>query len=527
AMQIDPTNLLARMEALKTAEIVKQQERAEDKKAPPPQSALSKAAQTAAGPVEFQPPSNTPMNMRLSAPADQAYKIVGKLAGVNVLFDPDFKPQKINVELNDVGARSALDMLALQSKTFWQPISSNTILVATDSAAKRKEFEHQVMRMFFMRNVSSTTELQEASKTVSTLLDLTRMQLIPAQNAMVFRGTPDQLVLAEKLIEDLDKPKPEVMIEVAVLEVSKDRLRNLGTNLPTSISLSMNAPTSGSGSSSSGGGSTFTINQFAKLTGNDFTVTIPGASMSFLMSDSDTKVLQNPQIRAMDNEKSSLKIGDRIPVATGSFSPGSVGVSALVSTQFQYIDVGVNVDITPHIHADREVTLKMSLEVSSKTGEASIGGITQPIIGQRRIEQEARLGDGEVNLIGGIIEDTESKSLSGYPYLSKVPILKYLFAQEDKQRQQREIVFAITPHIIRAQEVTEQNLRLVDVGTGTTTGVRREVSSTPDVPAKGTPDNSASPSTRKTPVGSPVARVTPPASGPPSTVQAQSPAPAH
>jgi general secretion pathway protein D len=427
-------------------------------------------------------------------------------------------------------------MLALESKTFWQPISSNTILVAADTPPKRKEYEHQVMRMFFMHNVSSTAELQEASKTVSTLLDLTRLQVIPAQNAMVFRGTPDQLVLAEKLVEDLDKPKPEVMIELAVLEVSKDKLRTLGTNPPTSLAISMNAPPQGSsvppGSSGGSGGSTgstFTINQFAKLTGNDFTVTVPGVTMSFLMSDSDTKVLQNPQIRAMDNEKSTLKIGDRVPVATGSFSPGSVGVSALVSTQFQYIDVGVNVDITPHIHSDREVTLKMSLEISSVTGQQNIGGITQPVIGQRRIEQETRVGDGEVNLVGGILEDTETKSLSGYPYLYKIPILKYLFAQEDKERQQREIVFAITPHIIRAQEVTDQNLRLVDVGTATTTGLRKEINSSPDVPAKGgTPDNSAVPSTRKAPLAaSPIARATPAASAPPPTAQNPGPAPPH
>jgi general secretion pathway protein D len=525
AIQIDPTNLLAKMEALRTADMVKHQAKAEEVKAPPVLTPLAKAAQAAGGPVDFQPPSNTPMNMRLNSPADQAYKIVGKLAGVNVLFDPDFKPQKVNVELNDVGARSALDMLALQSKTFWTPISNNTIMVAADTAAKRKEFEHQSMKMFFMRNASSTAELQEASKTISALLDLTRVQLIPGQNAMVFRGTPDQLVLAEKLIEDLDKPKPEVMIDIAVLEVSKDKIRTLGTNPPTSISISMNTPTSGSSSSSSSGGSggsTFTINQFAKLTGNDFYVTIPGASMSFLMSDSDTKVLQNPQIRAMDNEKASIKIGDRIPVATGSFTPGSTGVSALVSTQFQYIDVGVNVDITPHIHSDREVTLKMSLEISSVTGEQNIGGITQPTIGQRRIEQETRLGDGEVNLIGGILQDTETKSLSGYPYLSKIPILKYLFAQEDKQRQQSEVVFAITPHIIRAQEITDQNLRLVDVGTATSTSVRKDArDSNPDSQGKGgTADNPAGAATRKPPVASPVAQATRPSPTPQTTGQA-------
>jgi general secretion pathway protein D len=146
-------------------------------------------------------------------------------------------------------------------------------------------------------------------------------------------------------------------------------------------------------------------------------------------------------------------------------------VSALVNTQFQYLDVGVNIDVTPHIHSEHDVTLKMTLEVSSVSGTQNIGGISQPIIGQRRIEHETRLEDGEVNLVGGILEDTETHSLSGYPWLTKVPILKYLFAQEDKQRQENEIVFAITPHIVRALDVTDENLRVVDLGRGSSVTV--------------------------------------------------------
>jgi len=532
AAQIDPTNLIAQMEAQRTEDKIKHQAQKEEQKAPP---TVAKAPEAAAGPVEFHPPSNTPMNMRLSAPADQAYKIIGKLAGVNVLFDPDFKPQKVNIELNDVGARSALELLALESKTFWQPLSSNTILVTADTAAKRKEYEHQAMRMFFMHNVSSQAELQEAAKTVSSMLDITRMQLIPNQNAIVFRGTPDQLILAEQLVEDMDKAKPEVMIEIAVMEVSKDTLRTLGTNPPTSISVSMSpvrTDKNGNTSNSSSGGGTWSLPQIANLAAGNFYLTVPGATMSFLMSDSGTKVLQNPQVRAMDNEKATLKIGDRVPVATGSFTPGTTGgVNALVSTQFQYLDIGVNVDITPHIHSDKEVTLKMSLEISSVTGQTNIGGITQPIIGQRRIEEQTRLGDGDVNLVGGILEDTETKSLAGYPYLSKIPILKYLFAQEDKERQQREIVFAITPHIVRAQQVTEENLRLVDVGTATVTGLRHEIKDpAPDAAKAGNQSNSSGANRANPSPAIPVARAnrvsspqgpstTPPAPPPdPSTV---------
>ena len=474
AVVIDPTSMIAKAELQKTADMIKVQSKKEQAATAKTQSPLASMVASLEGPIEFHPTSTTPINMRMSSNADQIYKVVGKLAGFNVLFDPDFKPQRISVELNDVTAREALSMVSMESKTFYQPISANTIIVAADTAAKRKEYEHTAMKMFFMRNASSPADLQEASKTISALLDLTRVQLVPAQNAMIFRGTRDQLVLAEKLLADLDKPKPEVVIEVAVLEVDRNRLKTIGTNPPTSVSVQVVPP--GTSASISGGtpnGNSFTLNTIGQVTGNDVLITIPGASLSFLMSDSNTKVIQNPQVRAMDNEHATLKIGDRVPVATGSFAPGTGGgISPLVSTQFQYLDVGVNVDITPHIHSDHEVTLKMALEVSSVTGQTNIGGISQPIIGQRTVQQQARLGDGEVSLIAGILEDTDTKSLGGYPYLSKIPVLKYLFAQEDKERQETEVVFAITPHIVRSQDVTEDNLRLVDVGTGTNVGIR-------------------------------------------------------
>lgn len=468
AAQIDPTNFTAKGEALRTQEIIKKQTRAEE--APKAPLALDKAAQEAAGPVELQPLSNTLINLRLTETSSMIYRTIGKLAGINVLFDQDYKPQKITVELNDVTLREALNTVALQTKTFWEPTSSNTIIVAADTPSKRKEMQNSVMKTFYLKNVSNAAELQEAANTLKGILDVTRIQLVPKQNALIIRGTTDQMVLAQKLLTDIDKAKPEVVIDIAVLQVSRSRIRNLGVSPPTSASVALIPGTGGSGGSGSGG---FTINSLGNLNATNFQVSIPGASMTYLMSDSDTKLIQNPEIRALDNEKATLKIGDRVPVATGSFgaAAGGGGVSALVNTQFQYLDVGVNIDITPHIHSEHEVTLKMTLEVSSVSGTQNIGGISQPIIGQRRIEHETRLQDGEVNLVGGILEDTETHSLSGYPWLTKLPVLKYLFGQDDKQRQENEIVFAITPHIVRAQEVTDDNLRLVDLGRGSSVTV--------------------------------------------------------
>jgi general secretion pathway protein D len=490
AAEIDHSSFIAQQEVRRTTDMLrKQSERAEGVPAKP-QSPLLKMAEEAEGPVELKALSTTPVNLRMSETADKIYKVLGKLAGINVLFDSEYKAPKVSIELNDVTPREALDMLALQSKTFWQPVSPNTIFVAGDTAGKRKELQGNVMKTFYLKNVASTAELQEAANTVKGILDVTRMQLIPNQSAVVLRGTTAQMVLAEKLFSDIDKPKPEVVIDIAVMQVNRSRLRTLGTNPPTSASVTL-VP-GGSGSSSSGG---FTLNSLRDLTANNFAVGIPGATFSFLMSDSNTKLIQNPEIRALDNQKATLKIGDRVPIATGSFAGTGSGVSPLVNTQFQYLDVGVNIDITPHVHSENEVTLKMVLEISSVTGQQNLGGVSQPIIGQRRIEHETRLLDGEVNLVGGILEETESTSLSGYPWLAKLPILKYLFGQEEKDVRENEIVFAITPHIVRAQDVTEQNLRMVDVGTGSAVEVRHKY---PAVEAI-----NASPSANRVPQGGP------------------------
>jgi general secretion pathway protein D len=484
AAEIDETNFFAQAQARQIADLIRKQVQREQISAVM-QSPLAKAAEDAGGPIELGAISTTLINLRLSENSTLVYKTIGKLAGVNVLFDSDYKPQKISIELNDVTLREAFDMVAAQSKTFWQATSTNTILVAADTPTKRKEIQTTVMKAFYLRNVSTPAELQEAANTLKGILDITRVQLIPTQNAMILRGTPDQMVLAEKLLEDIDKPKSEVEIDIAVLSVSRSKMLTLGAVPPTSVNINLTNPststttsvTTGSGNSATGTTTTgggFSLNDLRNLNATNIVVSIPPYSFTALTGDSNTKVLQKPQLWALDNEKATLKVGDRIPIATGSFgaSGGTQGYGALVNTQFQYIDVGVNIDITPHIHSDREVTLKMTLEISSVTGTQNIGGINQPTIGQRRIDLESRLRDGEVNLVGGILDDTETQSLSGYPLLSKIPILKYFFAQEAKQRQEDEIVFAITPHIVRSQELTDQNLRLVDLGAGSSVSVR-------------------------------------------------------
>ncbi len=177
----------------------------------------------------------------------------------------------------------------------------------------------------------------------------------------------------------------------------------------------------------------------------------------------------------MDGQKASLKIGDRIPIATGSFQPGigGVGINPLVNTQFQYQDVGVNVEVTPRVHSNGDVTLKIVMDISSVTGQSNIGGITQPIIGQRKVEHEVRLREGEANLLGGMLEELQSKSLTGIPGLAQLPLLKYLFGQTQTEHRETETVFVMIPHVIRRQMLTDLNEQAIDVGTASAISLRR------------------------------------------------------
>jgi general secretion pathway protein D len=533
AATIDPSLFIARQELNRTLKMIS------DQKNPPPQAAgppnaLERRVLDAAGPVEMAPISNIPITVKmLSTKSDVVYRTVGQLAGINVLFDPDYTARVINVDLNGVTLEEALEITALESKTFWRPVTPNTIFVAQDNPAKRKELEQSVLKTFYLSNLSQPTELQDVVNAIRAVLDVQRVQQLLSQNALIVRGTPDQIALAEKLVEDLDKARPEVIVDIAVMQVSRDKSRTLGLSPPTSASVQLQSNTNpvspsttvgatGTTSSSTNSNSGLSLNNLATLNANNFQVTIPSANLSTVMGDTDTKLIQNPQIRSLDGQKASLKIGERLPVATGSFQPGigGVGINPLVNTQFQYIDVGVNIDVTPHVHADREVTLKITMEISSQTGTASIGGITQPIIGQKKVDLgEIRLRDGESSLIGGILDDSQTKSLSGIPGLAQIPILKYLFGQVQTDHSEDETVFAITPHVIRGTDVTEINQRQIEIGTANNIALRH-VSRVAAAPATQGAQPGAQPTTppgaNQPPATQPPAPNGPAASGTPS-----------
>ncbi|MCH7979836.1 MAG: hypothetical protein IH935_12785, partial [Acidobacteria bacterium] len=275
----------------------------------------------------------------------------------------------------------------------------------------------------------------------------------------------DKVALAEKIILDVDKAKPEVVVDVLVLEVRRDKTRDLGL-FPVSggspgvqVPLIFNPGTA----SGEGDGGSIALNRLGNLASADFSLILPGANLNALLSDSNTKILQRPQIRATDGQQATLRIGDRIPIVTGTFAPTVGGIGA-VQTQFQYTDVGVNLDITPKVHANREITLKVRIEISAVTGEVVSGETTQPIIGQRVIEHDIRLREGEANILGGILQRQVTETVSGIPGLSRIPILRYLFSNTSTTLAEDEVLIVLRPRLVRLPEITALNRRALDVG---------------------------------------------------------------
>ena len=474
AAEIDPSNQAAQQEIERT-----------QREQPPPgltgpaaAAAVEQMSQqrqaldsinTIAAPIELKPVSNDPITLHMVEDVKVIYQAIGKLAGLNVLFDPDYTSKRIPVDLTNVSLSEALRIVGTIAGTFYKPVTTNSIFVAQNTRTKRTDLDELAVQTFYLSNSSQPNDGNEILTGLRLLLDPSvKLYLVPSQNAIVMRATTDQLLLAQKLINDFDRARPEVVVDVAVLEVNRDKIRNLGITLPTSIGLTPQLPTTST--------STLNLNNLAHLNATDFAVTISGGTLNALLSDTDTRVLQNPRIRATDGQRATLKIGQKIPIATGSYNAGvSTGVASIgVQTQFTFLDVGVNIDVTPTVHYDREVTLKTRVEVSQQNGSVTISGVTEPIIAQRVLEQVIQLRDGEPSILAGILTKQDNKSVAGTPGLGEIPFFKFFFSSQSKEVQTDEIVFLLIPHIVRESVLTRLNMAAIDTGTGQSIELRHD-----------------------------------------------------
>ena len=455
AVSIDPSNQAAQQELTHLVEKEAALKRAHQRSL---EHAIVSSEKTALpSPLQLKPlPQEALTQFRISADSKRVYETLCKLAGLNVAFTSDFQARPVSLDLNNVKLSDALHILALQTHTFWKVVTPNTILVVPDNPANRRDYQAEVLKTVYLTNPLKPADRTAITTALKQILGLQRIIDNPDANAIIIRDTPRKVKQAVDLIHDLDRGKAEIMIDVTVLEADADRVRDLGLT-PATVDAS-----SGSISNGLQAGAVFNPASNASLShlsSADFGLVVPSAVANAILSDSTTQILQNPEVRVTDGDTATLQIGSRIPYATGSFLPSLTGTSTagggaslLASTQFQFQDVGVSVTLTPNLLPDGEIALHAKIDISSVQPSVQIAGVSEPTFGQRKIEHDIRLKEGETSVLGGLLQTNNTESVSGLPGLGQIPGLKYLFSETHHEKVQTDVLIMLTPRVIRLPE---------------------------------------------------------------------------
>ena len=447
------------------------------------------------------------------AGARDVFTAIGKFANLSVVFDPAFRDTPVSIDLRKAPLADALNAVGTVTRTFWRVAAPRTIAVVPDTAAKRREYEEEIVRTFFLSNA----DLKETVDVLRIVVDARRLAPVAASNAITIKDTPERVAAAGRIIQAIDKARPEVVIDVELLEVDRTRLRDYGMQIASPTA----APTGLDGQVAVGG-DTLTLRDLRNLTTSDVLLTnLPGLFYRLLKSDTNTRTLANPQLRTSEGISAQARFGERVPVPVTTFAPiAAGGVQTQPITSFNYENIGVNIDITPRTHHDDDVTLAVKIEVSSISG-SGFGGL--PTFGNRSITTVIRLRDGETNMLAGLIRDEERKVLSGIPGLSDIPILGRLFAFNRIQTQETDIILTLTPHIVRVLDLTEADVRAFRVGRDTGTSVIDA-----PIPPVNRPPGGDAPAPAAAPAAAPAGpslRPLPPAPGPASPLKPPPPRP--
>jgi general secretion pathway protein D len=430
----------------------------------------------------LNPTSRVPIELHFPVPVDlqSILSALSKMTGISIVYDRDFQPRNYAIDISGVTLEQALQQIFTANQLFYKVLNERTIIVAQDSAAKRSQYEDQVIQTFFISH-ADVTELQQAltqlvGQAVGGSTSTIRPVIWPNKtaNTITVRGSSAIVGIIEQIIEANDKPRAEIVVDVEILEVNRTRAKQYGLNLSAySISLNL-SPESNPATSSSDSTSTSTTGQFNVNTitrgidASDFYLAVPSAVVKFLETDSETKLIAKPQLRGQEGKDLTLNLGDSIPIPSTTYTPiatGGVGINPL--TSFTYKDVGVNVALkAPRVTYTGDIIMELSVESSSRGQDVNIAGQNLPSFGTRKVTSTLRLRDGESNLLAGLLREDERKSLQGFPGAIHTPVLRQLFSGNDNSISQTDIVMLLTPHIVRSHEVTEEDLKPIYIGTG-------------------------------------------------------------
>jgi len=456
AVQLDPTNQYAQVELDKARLAVETALAGTGVPTPTLDELKRRAREAPPQPPMLNPRSRQPISLVFPQPQSlfAIYQALGGAFGINILFDPQLRDQELAIELRDVTAQTALETLMRTAGHFYKVIDEHTILVAQDNPQNRKTYEDLVIQTFFLSNA----EVKDVVQLLRSLIGSRNVAPNEQLNAVTIRDTVDKVRIAQRLIEGIDKSKSEVVVDVELIQVNTSKLRDIG------ISLSSNQVTQ---TLDLGEDVPIRLNDLRHLNQNSWSLTIPSLIYDFVKTNSDAQLLAKPQVRITEGEKANLHIGDRVPIPVTSFNTQQTqGGNIIPITSFQYQDVGIRIDIEPRVHHNKEITLKLKIEVSQITGfQDAGGGQRQPIIGTRTIESTIRLKDGETNFLAGLIRTDETNSETGLPGLSDIPVLRALFGKTTVDIKRTDVMLTLTPHIIRTPDVTPADLAPIWVGT--------------------------------------------------------------
>jgi general secretion pathway protein D len=463
AIQLDPSNqyaeqiledVIKEMEILSTPDGARELERLK-----------REASQAKVKPPVLNPTSKEPitLNFPRPKPVKEIYNAIGKAYGFNVLFDPKLKDDRLAIELRDLDAERALEMVMQAAGHFYKVLDEHSIIIAEDTPQNRREYEDLVIKTFFLSNA----DVKEIDKLLRSLIEARRLSTNEQLNAITLRDTADKVAIAEKLIRINDKAKAEVLVDVEILIMATTKNSDIGTALstysfnlgfdPNAINTNPNAPDGSMG-----------LDDFGNITRGDWFINVPSILINLAKSSGEAEVIAQPQLRISEGEKASLLIGDQVPIPVTSFNTAYQGQPGTVTpiTSFQYRDVGIQIEVEPRVHHNREITLNLKVEISNLGETVPVGPEQEAVtIGTRTITSVIRLKSGETSLLAGLIRRDKTLGVTKTPLLGDIPILGRLFRNETTSDKSTDLVLTLTPQIIRFPDIEEEDLAPVWVGT--------------------------------------------------------------
>ena len=437
--------------------------------------AMREVARLETQPPLLNPADDEPLGIGFTeASLSDILDFLGNATGINVTYDQQFQDRSYTVQLDGVTIEEALDQILTANQYFYKVLNPRTIIIIPETPQKRAQYEEQVIRTFYI----SHADVQEVAQLLSQIVRVPQMavqpQIVPnaVANTITIRATTAVAAVIEQVIASNDKPRAEIVIDVEILEVNRERARQYGLDLTQYAVGALFSPEvspagEGAAPENPGISPVFNVNTISQgISSADFYMAVPAAVVRFLETDSQTRLVAKPQLRGQEGTQLTLNLGDDIPVPATAFTAIATGGAAVNPlTSFNYRPVGVILEMTPRVTYEGEIILDLTVENSTLGPNINIAGSALPTFGSRRVVTRLRLRDGESNLLAGLLREEDRRSLRGFPGIMHLPVIKQLFSSNEDSVKQTDIVMLLTPHIVRTHELTQADISPIHIGT--------------------------------------------------------------